>query len=185
MPIYNCKLGKDIVFEDLDKTIIKDCKIGDNVFIGAYTKLVNVQIGNNTKIFSFVNLYGPNLTIGNNCKIGSFVEIQRDVTIGNFCVISSHSFICSGVTLEGNNFIGHSCVFTNDRNPKPFNTNYKQEQTLIKIGASIGSGSRLLPITVGKNSLIGLGSNVVTNIPDNSIAFSKKTKAEIKNNESN
>jgi len=169
MPINNCKLGKNIIFEDLDKTIIKDCEIGDNVFIGAYSKLVNLKIGNDTKIFSFVNLYGPNLNIGNNCKIGSFVEIQKDVKIGDFCVVSSHSFVCSGVVLEGHNFIGHSCAFTNDRTPIPFNENYKLERTIIKQGASIGSRTVLLPVTVGKSVLVGCGSVVVKNVPDNAI----------------
>jgi acetyltransferase-like isoleucine patch superfamily enzyme len=177
MPINNCKLGKNVIFEDLDKTIIKDCEIGDNVFIGAYSKLINLKIGNDTKIFSFVNLYGPNLNIGNNCKIGSFVEIQRDVEIGDFCVISSHSFVCSKVTLEGRNFIGHSCIFSNDREPRPFNVDYKQEPTLIKQGACIGSGSKLLPIIVGIDALIGLGSVVVDNVPDYGIVYGKNSKA--------
>jgi acetyltransferase-like isoleucine patch superfamily enzyme len=183
MPINNCKLGKNVIFEDLDKTMIDNCELGDNVFIAAYSKLVNVKIGNDSKVFSFVNLYGPNLNIGNNCKIGSFVEIQKDVEIGDFCVVSSHSFVCSGVTLEGHNFIGHHCCFTNDRNPKAFNNKYTQEKTTIKKNSNIGSGTKLLPVIVGENSLIGLGSIVTTNIPNNCIAFSKKAKAEIKNKE--
>jgi acetyltransferase-like isoleucine patch superfamily enzyme len=180
--IRDCKIGKNVIFEDINKTIIKNCTIGNNVFIGAYTKLINVNIKDNTKIFSFVNLYGPNLNIGKNCKIGSFVEIQKDVKIGNFCIISSHSFLCSGVILRGNNFIGHHCCFTNDRKPKAFNNNYILEKTIIQKGANIGSGTRLLPVIIGENSLIGMGSIVVTNIPSNCIAISKKAKAEIINN---
>jgi acetyltransferase-like isoleucine patch superfamily enzyme len=163
------RAGKNLILEDPHNIIIKDCRIGNNVFIGAYTKLVNVTIGDNTKIFSFVNLYGPNLNIGNNCKIGSFVEIQKDVEIGDFCVVSSHSFVCSGVTLEGHNFIGHLCGFTNDRQPHAFNENYKLEKTIIREYASIGSRTILLPVTVGRNALIGCGTCVTKNVPDNAI----------------
>jgi len=166
-PCYQA--GKNLILEDQHNIIIKNCKIGNNVFIGAYTKLVNVNIGDNTKIFSFVNLYGPNLNIGNNCKIGSFVEIQKDVEIGDFCVVSSHSFICSGVLLEGNNFIGHLCAFTNDRKPISFNENYKLEKTIIKQGASIGSRTVLLPVTIGGNALVGCGAVVTKDVPDNAI----------------
>jgi acetyltransferase-like isoleucine patch superfamily enzyme len=169
MPINNCKLGKNVIFEDSNKTIIDSCELGDNVFIAAYSKLINVKIGKDSKVFSFVNLYGPNLNIGNNCKIGSFVEIQKDVEIRDFCVVSSHSFICSGVTLEGYNFIGHHCCFTNDKNPEVFNANYNLEKTTIRHGANIGSGSKLLPIIVGQFATIGLGSVVVKDVPDGAI----------------
>lgn len=104
-----------------------------------------------------------------NCKIGSFVEIQKDVDIGDFCVVSSHSFICSGVTLEGHNFIGHLCAFINDKSPQAFNENYKLEKTIIKEYASIGSRTVLLPVIVGKNALIGCGTCVTKDIPDNAI----------------
>jgi len=171
MPINNCKIGKNVVFEEGNTSIIEDCKIGDSVFIGAYSKLVNVNIGNNTKIFSFVNLYGPSLNIGNNCKIGSFVEIQKDVDIGDFCVVSSHSFICSGVFLRGHNFIGHLCGFTNDKQPQAFNKNYKMENTIIQEYASIGSRTILLPVIVGRNALIGCGAVITKNVPDNAIVI--------------
>lgn len=177
--IKNCKLGKNVIFEDMNSIIIKNSTIGNNVFIGANTKIINTKIGNNCKIYSFVNLYGPNLIISNHCKIGTFVEITNNVYIGPNSVISSHSFICSGVTLEGNNFIGHGVLFTNDKNPIPYNTKFKLEKTLVKSGAVIGTGCKLLPIIIGKKSTIGMGSIVTKNVPDKAVVYGKAARATI------
>ncbi len=132
----------------------------------------NVKLGRNVRLHDFVNLYG--CEIGDDVKIGTFVEIQKGATIGNRCKISSHSFICEGVTLEEGVFIGHSVTFTNDRYPRATNgtgelqteTDWKCVRTLVKRGASIGSGATLLcGITIGENAMIGAGSVVTKDVP--------------------
>jgi len=175
--IRDVKMGKNVSIECPNSVIIKNCELGDNVYIGANVKIIDVKIGRDTKIYSFVNLYGPNLIIGENCKIGCFVEIQKDVIIGNKSIISSHSFICSGVTLEGNNFISHGCMFSNDRFPQAYNEKYYLEKTTIKYGAVIGSGSNLLPVTVGRFATIGMGSIIVEDVPDYGLVYGKNSKA--------
>jgi len=132
----------------------------------------DVKLGKNVRIFSFTNLYG--CEIGDDVKIGTFVEIQKGVKIGNRCKISSHTFICEGVTLEDDVFVGHNVVFTNDRYPRATNENgqlqteadWKCIPTLVKRGASIGSGVVLLcGVTVGQNAMIGAGSVVTKDVP--------------------
>lgn len=131
-----------------------------------------MKLGRNVRLHDFVNLYG--CEIGDDVKIGTFVEIQKGATIGNRCKISSHSFICEGVTLEEGVFIGHSVTFTNDRYPRATNgtgelqteTDWKCVRTLVKRGASIGSGATLLcGITIGENAMIGAGSVVTKDVP--------------------
>ena len=124
------------------------------------------------RIFGFVNLYG--CEIGDETKIGSFVEIQKNAKIGARCKISSHTFICEGVTMEDNVFIGHGVTFINDRYPRATNGNgqlksdWNCEVTLVKRGASIGSGVTLLGgITVGENAIVGAGSVVTGDVPAN------------------
>jgi len=137
---------------------------------------LDVKLGKNTRVFAFVNLYG--CEIGDDVKIGAFVEIQKGVKIGNRCKISSHTFICEGVTLEDEVFVGHGVNFTNDRFPRAANnssqlqteTDWTCIPTLVKRGASIGSGSTLLcGITVGENALVGAGSVVTKNVPPHSV----------------
>jgi acetyltransferase-like isoleucine patch superfamily enzyme len=136
----------------------------------------DVRLGKNVRIFDFTNLYG--CEIGDDVKIGAFVEIQKGVKIGNRCKVSSHTFICEGVTLEEGVFVGHHVVFTNDLYPRATNENgelqtesdWKCIPTLIKRGASIGSGAVLLcGITVGENALIGAGSVVIRDVPPDTI----------------
>lgn len=136
----------------------------------------DVKLGRNVRIFNFTNLYG--CEIGDDVKIGTFVEIQKGVKVGNRCKISSHSFICEGVTLEDEVFIGHNVVFTNDRYPRAANENgqlqtesdWKCVPTLVKRGASIGSGAVLLcGIVVGENAMIGAGSVVTKDVPSNAV----------------
>ena len=131
-----------------------------------------MKLGRNVRLHDFVNLYG--CEIGDDVKIGTFVEIQKGATIGNRCKISSHSFICEGVTLEEGVFIGHSVTFTNDRYPRATNltgelqteADWKCVRTLVKKGASIGSGATLLcGITIGENAMIGAGSVVTKDVP--------------------
>jgi acetyltransferase-like isoleucine patch superfamily enzyme len=132
----------------------------------------DVKLGRNVRIHGFVNLYG--CEIGNETKIGTFVEIQKGAKIGDRCKISSHTFICEGVTIESEVFIGHNVTFINDRIPKATNSSgqlqteaeWHCQSTLIKQGASIGSGATLLGgITVGENAIIGAGSVVTKDVP--------------------
>ena len=136
----------------------------------------DVKLGQRVRIFGFTNLYG--CEIGDDVKIGTFVEIQKGAKIGRRCKISSHTFICEGVTLEDEVFIGHNVTFTNDLYPRATNQNgaLQAEQdwtctpTLVKRGASIGSGVTLLcGITVGEFALIGAGSVVTKDVPDHAV----------------
>lgn len=133
-------------------------------------------MGRGVRLYGFVNLYG--CEIGDEVKIGTFVEIQKGAKIGNRCKISSHTFICEGVTLEDNVFVGHNVTFTNDLYPRATNEDGRLQTeadwvcipTLVKRGASIGSGATLLcGITIGENALIGAGSVVTKNVPPNAI----------------
>lgn len=132
----------------------------------------DVKLGRDVQIYGFVNLYG--CEIGDETRIGCFVEIQKGAKIGARCKISSHSFICEGVVLEAGVFVGHGVTFINDRYPKATNRagelqteeDWICQRTLIKHGASIGSGSTLLGgITVGENAIIGAGSVVTRDVP--------------------
>lgn len=136
----------------------------------------NVKLGKDVKIFDFVNLYG--CSIDDNTKIGSFVEIQKNATIGKNCKISSHTFICEGVHIEDNVFIGHNVTFINDKNPRSVNTDggmqteadWAVEKTFVKIGASIGSSSTIMcGVTVGENAIVGAGAVVTKDVPSNTI----------------
>lgn len=135
----------------------------------------DVVLGNGVQLFGFCNLYG--CEIGDETKIGTFVEIQRGAKIGARCKISSHSFICEGVTIEDGVFIGHGVIFVNDHYPKAVNLDgslqtdddWECQRTLVKRGASIGSGATLLGgITIGENALVGAGSVVTTDVPADS-----------------
>lgn len=136
----------------------------------------DVKLGRNVRIYDFTNLYG--CEIGDDVKIGTFVEIQKGAKIGNACKISSHTFICEGVTLEDEVFVGHNVTFINDRLPRATNctgtlqteADWKCEKTLVKRGASIGSGATLLcGVTVGENALVGAGSVVTRDVPPGAI----------------
>ncbi len=136
----------------------------------------DVKIGHDVQIHAFVNLYG--CIIGDETKVGTFVEIQKGVMIGQRCKISSHTFICEGVTIESEVFIGHGVTFINDRYPKATTTkgdlqgeaDWNCQHTLIKRRASIGSGSTLLGgVVVGENAIVGAGSMVCRDVPPNAI----------------
>ena len=136
----------------------------------------NVKLGQNVKIFDFVNLYGCSLD--DNTKIGTFVEIQKNAFIGKNCKISSHTFICEGVHIEDNVFVGHNVTFINDKYPRSINfdgsmqtdSDWKVVETFIKKGASIGSSATILcGITVGENSIVGSGAVVTKDVPPNTV----------------
>lgn len=144
----------------------------------------DVKLGRNTKIFDFVNLYG--CEIGNNTKIGTFVEIQKGAKIGNNCKISSHTFICEGVAIEDNVFVGHSVTFINDRYPRAISRAGRLQSddewecipTFVKEGASIGSGATVLSgLTIGENAIVGAGSVVTRNVPPGTIVAGNPAKA--------
>ena len=136
-------------------------------------RLNNVKLGEDVKIYSFVNAYG--CEIGDESRIGAFVEIQKNVRIGRRCKVSSHSFLCEGVTVEDNVFIGHGVMFTNDKFPRATNPDGSPQSeedwsvvpTLVKRGASIGSNATIIAgITIGENALVGAGAVVTRDVPD-------------------
>lgn len=136
----------------------------------------DVRFGKNVKFARFVNLYG--CTLGDNTKIGAFVEIQKNAAVGKNCKISSHSFICEGVIIEDQVFIGHGVMFINDSYPRATRGNgelqteadWKVERTVVCKGASIGSGATILAnVTIGENALVGAGSVVTKDVPANAV----------------
>jgi acetyltransferase-like isoleucine patch superfamily enzyme len=136
----------------------------------------DVKLGTNVRLSKFINLYG--CEIGDETKIGAFVEIQKKVRVGKRCKISSHTFVCEGVTIEDNVFIGHGVTFVNDTYPRATapggglqtEEDWKVESTVVKKGASIGSGATILcNISVGENAIVGAGSVVTRDVPANAI----------------
>ena len=136
----------------------------------------DVKLGRDVKIFSFVNLYG--CSIGDGTKVGSFVEIQKNASIGRNCKISSHTFICEGVTIEDDVFIGHNVSFINDKYPRATasgrlqtEADWSVQPTRVCAGASIGTSCTILSsVTIGRNTIIGAGSVVTRDIPDGVVA---------------
>jgi len=136
----------------------------------------DVKLGRGVRIYGFTNLYG--CEIGDEVKIGTFVEIQKGARIGNRCKISSHSFVCEGVVLEDEVFVGHNVTFINDRYPRATNDRGQPQTeadwqcipTRVKRGASIGSGATLLcGITVGERAVVGAGSVVTRDVPPGAV----------------
>jgi acetyltransferase-like isoleucine patch superfamily enzyme len=136
----------------------------------------NVKLGKNVKIYDFVNLYG--CSIDDNTKIGTFVEIQKNSSIGKNCKISSHTFVCEGVHIEDNVFIGHNVTFINDKYPRSTTedgemqteADWKVVETYVKQGASVGSSATILcGVTIGENAIIGAGAVVTRDVPPNSV----------------
>jgi len=136
----------------------------------------DVKLGRGVRLSKFINLYG--CEIGEDTKIGAFVEIQKNATVGRRCKISSHTFICEGVSIEDNVFIGHSVTFINDSYPRATTeagelqteSDWAVEKTLVKRGASVGSGSTILSkVVIGENAIVGAGSVVTRDVPANTI----------------
>ena len=136
----------------------------------------DVKLGKDVRVFAFVNLYG--CSIGDNSKIGTFVEIQKGATIGKNVKVSSHTFICEGVTIDDDVFVGHNVSFINDKYPRSTNADgglqteadWAVVQTRVKRGASIGTSSTILcGVTIGENAIVGAGSVVTKDVPDNAI----------------
>lgn len=144
------------------------------------------MIGEGTYVADFVNLYG--CSVGNESKIGPFVEIQRNAKIGNRCKVSSHTFICEGVTVEDEVFIGHGVIFVNDKLPRATNddgslktdADWKLELTLIKRGASIGSGAVIMcGVVVGERALVGAGAVVTRDVADGAVVMGNPARAKV------
>lgn len=142
----------------------------------------DVRLGENVKLSKFINLYG--CAVGDNTKIGAFVEIQKNAFVGKNCKISSHTFICEGVTIEDDVFVGHGVTFINDIYPRATaggqlqtEADWKVEKTLVKKGASIGSGATILAkVTIGENAIVGAGSVVTRDVPDNAVVAGNPAK---------
>jgi len=143
----------------------------------------DVKLGKNVKFSKFINLYG--CTVGDDTKIGAFVEIQKNAIVGNNCKVSSHTFICEGVAIEDEVFLGHSVTFVNDSYPRATGgdgqlkteADWKVEKTIVKKGASIGSGSTILAnLTIGENAIVGAGSVVTKDVPANAIVAGNPAK---------
>ncbi len=151
--------------------------MNETVFTAEYLRencirLSNVTLGRDVKIHSFVNAYA--CEIGDETRVGAFVEIQKNVKIGKCCKVSSHSFLCEGVVVEDNVFIGHGVMFTNDKHPRATNADgspqsendWKIGPVLVKKGASIGSNATILAgVTVGENAMVGAGAVVTRDVP--------------------
>ncbi len=142
----------------------------------------DVRLGNGVKLSKFVNLYG--CSVGDNTKLGAFVEIQKNAHVGSNCKISSHTFICEGVTIEDEVFIGHSVTFINDSYPRATTggqlqteADWSVEPTVVKRGASIGSGSTILSkVTIGEGAIVGAGSVVTRDVPARAIVAGNPAK---------
>ena len=143
----------------------------------------NCKLGKNVKIPhpDLVNLY--ECEIGDDSFIAPFVEITSGVKIGKNCRIQSHSFICNGVIIEDDVFIGHGVMFTNDKNPRANNKDWKLENTHVKKGASIGSNATILPVTIGEYSLIGAGAVITKDVEANTMVISAEQVGKIYKNE--
>jgi acetyltransferase-like isoleucine patch superfamily enzyme len=150
---------------------------GRGVAVGEYACVsADVTLGRSVTLGKFINLYG--CTIGDETKIGAFVEIQKNAVIGRRCKISSHTFICEGVTIEDQVFIGHGVTFVNDMYPRATTaggelqtaSDWRVEPTVVKKGASIGSGATILArVTIGEGAIVGAGSVVTRDVPARSI----------------
>src|SRR5947207_15903464 len=143
----------------------------------------SVKLGKDVRLSKFINLYG--CEIGDETKIGAFVEIQKNATVGKRCKISSHTFVCEGVEIQDNVFIGHGVTFINDSYPRATTdagelqteADWKVEKTVVSKGASIGSGSTILSnLTIGENAIVGAGSMVTKNIPANAVVAGNPAK---------
>src|ERR1700752_127875 len=143
----------------------------------------DVKLGQGVKLSKFINLYG--CEIGDETKIGAFVEIQKNAKVGRLCKISSHTFVCEGVQIEDNVFLGHGVTFINDSYPRATTEggqlqtekDWRGEKTLIKKGASVGSGATILSnVVIGENAIVGAGSVVTRDVPPNTIVAGNPAK---------
>ena len=146
----------------------------------------DVSLGDGVRLSPFVNLYG--CEVGDDTRVGAFVEVQRDASIGQRCKISSHTFVCSGVTIEDEVFIGHCVVFINDRRPRATNADWSpqseddwlMERTVIRRRASVGSGAIIMcGVEIGEGALVGAGAVVTRNVAPNTVVTGSPARARI------
>lgn len=154
--------------DDLDafSLVDEESTLGSGTEVEPFSVIKNCEIGPNSKVWRFVNMYGA--TLGSDCMVGSFVEIQRDVNVGDSCRIQTHAFLCSRVTLDDEVFVSHGAKFINDVHP-PSKEPDQWEETVIQNNAVIGTNATLLPIKVGSNALVGAGAVVTEDVPPNAI----------------
>ena len=165
------------IAEEVELGVTEDVDLGKDAWLSKFFCITDdVEFGKGVKLSKFINLYG--CKIGDGTKIGPFVEIQRGVRVGRHCKIQSHTFICEGVEIEDNVFVGHGVVFINDTYPRATtkageletDADWKVERTLVRKGASIGSGATILAkVTIGENAIVGAGSVVTRDVPANAI----------------
>jgi acetyltransferase-like isoleucine patch superfamily enzyme len=166
------------------KTATSKSRNGQHLAQGEHRSIArDVRFGTNVKLSKFINLYG--CRIGDNTKIGAFVEIQKNAKVGKNCKISSHTFICEGVDIEDGVFVGHSVTFINDSYPRAVTSDgelqteqdWVVERTVVRKGASIGSGSTILSnVVIGENAIVGAGSVVTKDVPANAIVAGNPAK---------
>ena len=159
-------------------------ELEDRVSVDPYLAITpDVKLGKDVRLSKFINLYG--CSVGDETKIGAFVEIQKNASIGSRCKISSHTFVCEGVTIEDEVFVGHSVTFVNDSYPRATvaggglqtQADWKVETTLVKRGASIGSGATILSnLVIGERAIVGAGSVVTRDVPPNTIVAGNPAK---------
>jgi acetyltransferase-like isoleucine patch superfamily enzyme len=145
--------------------VVANTEVGKGTEIAEFSVLVDCVVGENCKIWRFANLYG--CEIGDDCMVGSFVEIQEDVTVGDRCHIQTHAFLASMVTIADDVFVSHGAKFVNDRNPPRSRKHW--ESTKVGSGTAIGTNATILPVEIGENALIGAGTVVTSDVPDNAI----------------
>jgi UDP-2-acetamido-3-amino-2,3-dideoxy-glucuronate N-acetyltransferase len=163
---------------------MKNSKHGRNSDAGTYLCIAaDVKLGRDVKLSKFINLYG--CEVGDETKIGAFVEVQKNAKIGKRCKISSHTFVCEGVTIEDSVFIGHGVTFINDMYPRATSAagelqteaDWTVERTVVRTGASIGSGATILSgLTIGENAIVGAGSTVTKDVPESAIVAGNPAK---------
>lgn len=146
--------------------VIEDCDLGEGTEVAEFTALRNCVVGKDTTIWRFVNMYGAD--IGDDCMIGSLVEIQDGVVVGDRSRIQSHAFICSLVDIGDDVFVSHGVKFVNDRYPPSGDAN-QWEGVTVEEGAAIGTNATILPVTIGKNAMVGAGAVVTEDVPPNAI----------------
>ena len=151
-----------------------------------YSNVKDTRMGRAVTVHNYVNVYG--CEIGESTTLGSYVEVQKNATIGKNCKISSHSFVCEGVTIEDEVFVGHGVMFINDKKPKACNTDgskqqdgdWKLEKTIVRKRASIGSNATILcGIEIGENAVVGAGSVVTKNVPANTTVYGNPAKPKV------
>lgn len=156
-----------------DLNVVEDTSLGENTQVKEFTAIYDTEIGDNCTVWRSSNIYGAE--IGDDCMIGSLVEIQENAKIGDRCRIQSHAFICSLVTIEDDVFVSHGAKFVNDLYP-PSGDEEEWQETQINEGVTIGTNATILPVEIGANALVGAGSVVTKDVPENAVVAGNPAK---------